>query len=257
MTLHYNISNPNSKCNWVMDSLKKGWSDDSNHYWGFIQDNDRLIRNHQDQFEDFYFWDMPYYGRYGVVDDHYWRVSKNGIHPTKVTSRPTDRFEKWNIDIKDWDKQGEEILVCPSSNTMSYWCTSQHERVWTEQTIAELSKHTNRPIRVRSKPRTGKTSGPIAQKELGLPSVQEDIQNAFAVVTSVSLVAVEAITNGIPVFCHPLSFASPISSVDISKIENPIYSDKRLEWLSHLAYCQFTERETSNGIAYETWRTYA
>jgi hypothetical protein len=239
-----------------MDSLKKGWSDDSNHYWGFIQDNDRLIRNHQDQFEDFYFWDMPYYGRYGVVDDHYWRVSKNGIHPTKVTSRPTDRFEKWNIDIKDWDKQGEEILVCPSSNTMSYWCTSQHERVWTQQTIAELSKHTDRPIRVRSKPRTEKTSGPVAQKELGLPSVQEDIQNAFAVVTSVSLVAVEAITNGIPVFCHPLSFASPISSVDISKIENPIYSDKRLEWLSHLAYCQFTEKETSNGIAYESWRTY-
>jgi len=199
---------------------------------------------------------MPYYGRYGVVDDHYWRVSKNGIHPTKVTSRPTDRFEKWNIDIKDWDKQGEEILVCPSSNTMSYWCTSQHERVWTQQTIAELSKHTDRPIRVRSKPRTEKTSGPVAQKELGLPSVQEDIQNAFAVVTSVSLVAVEAITNGIPVFCHPLSFASPISSVDISKIENPIYSDKRLEWLSHLAYCQFTEKETSNGIAYESWRTY-
>ena len=196
-------------------------------------------------------------GRYGVVDDHYWRVSKNGIHPTKVTSRPTDRFEKWNIDIKDWDKQGEEILVCPSSNTMSYWCTSQHERVWTQQTIAELSKHTDRPIRVRSKPRTEKTSGPVAQKELGLPSVQEDIQNAFAVVTSVSLVAVEAITNGIPVFCHPFSFASPISSVDISEIENPIYSSKRLEWLSHLAYCQFTERETSNGIAYETWRTYA
>jgi hypothetical protein len=218
MTLHYNISNPNSKCNWVMECLSNGWVDNSEHYWGFIQDNDRLIRNHQDQFEDYYFWDMPYYGRYGVVDKHYWRVSKNGIHPTKIISRPTDRFDKWKT---------------------------------------ELSKHTNRPIRVRTKPRTKNTSGPLVEKELGVPSIVEDIQNCFAVITSVSLVAVEAITNGVPVFCDPLSFASPISSTDISSINNPTYSDQRLKWLSHLAYCQFTEREIFNGTAYNIWRTYA
>ena len=246
MTLHYNISNPNSKCNWVMECLSNGWVDNSEHYWGFIQDNDRLIRNHQDQFEDYYFWDMPYYGRYGVVDKHYWRVSKNGIHPTKIISRPTDRFDKWKTNIKEWRKDGEEILVCPSSNTMSYWCISQHEKVWTEQTITELSKHTNRPIRVRTKPRTKNTSGPLVEKELGVPSIVEDIQNCFAV-----------ITNGVPVFCDPLSFASPISSTDISSINNPTYSDQRLKWLSHLAYCQFTEREIFNGTAYNIWRTYA
>jgi hypothetical protein len=231
-----------------MDSLSQGWPTGS-HFWGFIQDNYHLIRNHENNKTDWWFWDMPYWGRYLSVDNHYWRTSKNCVHETQITQRPSDRFKKWGINIEPWKHTGEEILVCPSSNTMTDWYTQQTEDTWTETTVNTIKKHTDRPVRVRRKPRTGKTSGPAAEAELGVPSFINDIQDAHAVVTSVSLCAVEAIANGVPVFCHPLSFASPVAETDISKINEPIYPDRE-SWFNHLAYQQYTEAEIASGLAY-------
>jgi hypothetical protein len=132
---------------------------------------------------------------------------------------------------------------------MTDWCAQQTEDLWTETTVNTIKKHTDRPVRVRRKPRTRKTSGPAAEAELGVPSFISDIQDAHAVITSVSLCAVEAIANGVPVFCHPLSFAEPVSETDISKINEPIYPDRE-PWFNHLAYQQYTEAEIASGLAY-------
>jgi hypothetical protein len=261
MNLYFNTQNNESKCNWVMRSLLKGWPETQPgdrqlptlsleaHFWGFIQNNWHLIKQHQENNVDWWFWDMPYWGRYLSVDENYWRISKNSVHETQITQRPCDRFERWGIDIKPWRRDGEEILVCPSSNTMTDWCSQLTEKHWTELTVNTIKKHTDRPVRVRHKPRTRKTSGPAAEAETGSPSFIQDIQNAYAVVTSVSLCAVEAIINGVPVVCNPLSFAAPVSETDISNINQLSYPERQ-PWLNHLAYQQYTEKEISSGLAY-------
>ncbi len=62
-----------------MRSLLKGWSGSRpvyardeidlmpSHFWGFIENNAQLIKQLKDNGVDWYFWDMPYYGRW--LDD--------------------------------------------------------------------------------------------------------------------------------------------------------------------------------------------
>jgi len=233
-----------------MDSLAVGWAGDGHHFWGFINDNQKQIGYLQAQGADWYFWDMPYWGRWRPgADVFYWRVSKNSIHETQIVNRPDDRFNQWNLKVKPWRNSGSEIVVCPSSDTITRYCTGQGEKEWTASVIAELQKYTDRPIRVRPKPRAGKTSGPVAAQIAGINSFKEDIQDAWAVVTSVSMCAVEAISEGVPVFCDVKSFASPVSETLLSNIEQPKRTNTR-SWFNHLAYCQFTQQEIRSGLAY-------
>ena len=148
INLYYNTLETNSKCNWVMDSLLEGWpnaqpADRTEHikvpgaYWGFIQNNWVLVEQHQDLEIDWWFWDMPYWGRWNGLkeaqdptQDFYWRVSKNSIHETKIINRDPSRFNKWKLRRESWKSNGSEIIVCPSSNTMSNWCSGLDEEGW-------------------------------------------------------------------------------------------------------------------------------
>jgi len=233
-----------------MDSLAVGWPGEGHHFWGFIQNNWHLIQERIENEVDWYFWDMPYWGRWCPDSEtFYWRASKNSIHETQVVDRPSDRFAKWNLNVKPWRSTGSEIVVCPSSDTMTRWCTGKSEEEWTADIVEQLKKYTDRPIRVRPKPRAGKTSGPVAAQIAGIKSFREDIQDAWAVVTSVSMCAVEAISEGVPVFCDAKSFASPVSETLLSNIEQPKRTDTQA-WFNHLAYCQFTQQEIRSGLAH-------
>ena len=61
--------------------------------------------------------------------------------------------------------------------------------------------------------------------------------------------------NGVPVFCHEKSFANPVASTDLSKIERPMYADS-YQWLCSLAYQQFTPEEIANGTAVKIIKKY-
>jgi hypothetical protein len=117
------------------------------------------------------------------------------------------------------------------------------ETGWLECTLQTLRKFTDRPIKVRHKPRGGGTSGPAA----ALIPFAEEARNAHAVVTTLSMAAVEAACLGIPVFCHEQGPARPIALTDLSLIESPIKPDRNA-WLNTLSYFQFTEKELSQGI---------
>ena len=69
-------------------------------------------------------------------------------------------------------------------------------------------------------------------------------------VTSCSIAAVEAMCEGIPVFCDHKSFAVDVGNVELSDIENPYYGGPE-PWLYSLAYQQFTPEEIENGTAVE------
>lgn len=262
--LYYNTQNAESKCNWVMRCLLKGWPNslpyyrkedmplETSHFWGFIENNEEAVNTLKKHKKDWYFWDMPYYGRWNGLkeavnpdQDFYWRVSKNSVHYKHTKDYPRDRFNKWKVEPKPYGT-GSKILICPSSETMTRWVTGMDVKMWVQMITLGLRKHTDRPIEVRYKPRGKGTSGPAA----ALIPFAEQAQDAHCVVTSISLCAFEAQLLGIPTICHPDSFASDISSMRLDEIENPKRVDTQ-QWFNNLAYSQFTQDEIASGLAYE------
>ena len=250
--LHKNHNNQDSKCNWVMDSLSKGWKGPQHHFWGFIGDNEQQITKCNNEGIDWYFWDMPYYGRWNGLkqalnpsQDFYWRASRNHIHYQHTKNYPDDRFKQWGVQPKPYTR-GSKILICPSSPTMTRWITGKTVERWVEDTVAELKQYTDRPIDVRYKPRRNGTSGPAA----ALIPFAEQAQDTHCVVTCISLCAVEAQLLGIATICDVQSFAADISSTKLSEIENPLQTDTQ-QWFNNLAYSQFTHSEIENGLAQE------
>lgn len=244
-----------SKCNWVMDSIKRGWpnctpgnrndpASQSSHFWGMIY-NEQTIRYLTTKKVDWYFWDMPYHKRYGLCDDFMWRVSKNRLHYKRTHDWPSDRFEQWGITPKPYGSGGK-ILLCPSSETMTRWYTGMDVKMWIKSITTGLQKYTDRYIEVRYKPRARGTSGPTVA---GIPFA-EQAQNTHCVVTLCSLAAVEAQLLGIPTLCHPDSFAAEVSITQCEHIEQPKRKDTH-QWFCNLAYSQFSHAEIESGLARE------
>lgn len=235
-----------------MDSLSKGWIGSEHHFWGFINDNEQQINTLTQQGRDWYFWDMPYHGRWNGLweainpsQDFYWRASKNSVHYKHVKDYPSDRFHAWGVEPKPYGS-GSKILICPSSETMTRWTTGMDVKMWVQMITMALQKYTDKYIEVRYKPRRNGTSGPAA----ALIPFEEQAQDTHCVVTCISLAAVEAQLLGIPTICHPSSFAADISSTKLEEIENPRRVDTH-QWFSNLAYSQFTHKEIESGFAQE------
>lgn len=247
-----------------MRSLLKGWPGQLNriqdrnkiddtelvsHFWGFIENNEQIITELTSKNIDWYFWDMPYYGRWINNDEEgwYWRVSRNSLHYTGTHDYPSDRFDAWGIDPKPYTT-GSKIIICPSSETMTRWTTGMDVKTWVDTTSKYIAKHTDMPIEVRYKPRANGTSGP---RVASVP-IEDQLQDAHCVVTSISLSAMEAQLAGVPTICHTDSFANSISSSSLN-INNLVYpsDSERQQWFNNLAYSQFTQNEISSGTAYE------
>lgn len=202
---------------------------------------------------DFYFIDTGYLGNQASADNPngwklYHRIVKNDIqHNCDIIERPSDRFDRLQLPVAKWKKGGKNILIAkPDEKPMRYYGLDLDQ--WLEETIAEIKKHTDRPIVVRErvKSRTERVVNKSLKEALG--------ENVFALVTFNSNAATEAILHGYPAFTlAPSHAARPVSLQDLSKIETPYYpeEEKVRAWLYHLAYCQFHVNELKDGSA---WR---
>jgi hypothetical protein len=253
MNYYYPEIGSQSKATWVLDSLV---SADTNAtiirdntvnngpgvFWGLVKNNYNLIKEHQAKNVPYYFTDMPYWGRWmgNNRSECYWRVIPNNLHCSWVEDYPSDRFNKLNVNVKEWRTKGDHILVCPSSVTMSRFYNRSN---WLNETLVELRKYTDRPIKIRNKPRDNKTSGPRAAT---IP-FEDDVKDAWAVVTLASIAGVEAACLGIPVFADVNSPCSQLGNLDLSLIENPKLVDRK-KWLNTLSYYQYTEEELKKGM---------
>lgn len=241
-----------------MDSLQKGWpgtktAERFNYelipsaFWGFIENNHTAINALHQAGIDWYFWDMPYWGRWmpDTQKEFYWRACKNNIHYyNKSINRPGDRFTQWGVTPLS-RKTGDKILICPSSDTVTRWVAGCSKQQWIKDTITELKKYTDRPLEVRHKPRNSKTSGPAA----AIIPFEIQAKNSHCVVTCASISAVEAQLLGMPTICNPASFAAEVSNTRLSEIENLTEFDN-VQWFQNLAYSQFTHSEIESGLAY-------
>jgi hypothetical protein len=261
ITIYAPVNNLNSKAWEVFNGVKKSWPEQvqikdnaietepepNSMFWGFVGNNREMVKKLEARKETFWFTDTPYFGRFDnsnlLKDNHYWRICKNSIHVRYIPGCRSDRFDKFAINLKAPDLKGEHILVCPSSAGINEYLDRPN---WTQETIEQIKRYTDRPIKVRHKPRGKGTSGPSVAK---VP-IEEDLKNAWCCVTSCSISAIESVCHGKPVFCDEKSFATQIGNTNLADIENPMFVSPE-DWLYSLAYQQFTPEEIENGYAVE------
>jgi len=209
--------------------------------WGLASSNYQRVMSGK----DYILCDMPYWDRWNPLKqavnphaEYKWRVSYNNIHCNKIHDVPHDRIQ--NIQLKDWRHKGEYILIAPSSQTIH---NVIGEINWLNDTVRFLENKIDMPVKIRHKPRKGGKSGPA----YALVPLADDLAGADCVITSCSMVAVEAIIQGIPVYSHDRSATNLVSN----RLENfgtHARPNNRAQWLASLSYHQFTGDEFSNGM---------
>lgn len=157
-----------------------------------------------------------------------WKAAYNQIRKSREW-----RWSEMKPDGMPWQATGSHIVIAMPTPTYSRFHGLEN---WTEKTIAELKKHTDRKIITRDK----EDKRPL----------QNDLRGAHALVAHGSIAAVEAAICGCPVFVCPDSAAALVGRTEISKIEDPVYPDRQ-PWLNSLAYSQWNESELVDGTLWK------
>ena len=61
------------------------------------------------------------------------------------------------------------------------------------------------------------------------------------------MVAIDAIIEGIPVYCHPRCAATSVAQT-IENFGQTVFSDERENWLKTLSWHQYTQKEIESGL---------
>ena len=202
----------------------------------------------------------PGLGRYG--DYHRWSI--NDRHPTAHFQRvkhPPDRAEALGIKLAKKMRQGENIILCGMSPKASVF---DDVIGWEEAAIVKIRKVTTRPIVYRPKPQ--RASGPRARPQLPpLPgtiysdptrrSLENELENAWAVVSHHSNAGLDALVAGVPCF-QVEGVASVLTSGSLSDIEAPRLPtlEERQQLVNDVCYTQFNGGEAAAGIAWRHFR---
>ena len=214
--------------------------------WGLGAGNFAVVKNCIAENKNWLYTDMPYWNRYNPHEPnktYHWRTCLNNVHCNQVFDLPNDRSK--HIELKEWRHDGEYILIAPSSDTIHRYLG---KTTWTQETVAKLKQITDLPIKIRSKPRKKGTSGPhVADTPLS-----EDFSKAKYVITSCSMVGVEAVIEGIPTFCEPEAGCAPVANTDIFSLV-PKFDDRQ-QWLNTLSYHQWTTSEIQSGQFESTFK---
>ncbi len=189
------------------------------------------------------------------------RATKNHHTMSRLEPASAERWQKYfaaDYPLSEWqtaqrDDSGNILVLPPSAATA--WLFDAHD--WLDRTIEEITKKTNRPIKIRRKPqeptvdKNGIFTGLVTHPS-DATSLEDDLNNAYCVVSFNSNTTIEATRRGIPIIttnanaCYPISF-------DIEHLEEPELCSEpnRLEMFHWLASNQFYFTELQNGYA---WR---
>lgn len=206
-------------------------------FYGILRGTGHILKKCDEIGEPYIYVDHSYFSQHRVnvhnINSGYFRMVKNGRYVHDTPDYTSDRFDKLDIDVKDWRTSGEHIVVAPMSSfvaKLNGWNPSQ----WLETVVQTLREHTDRKIVIKPKD----SDVPLA----------EVLQDAHAFVTFDSHSAIDAVLAGIPAYSMPDSSVAPVANFNLSTIEEPEMPDRQ-QWLNNLAYMQFTIDEILNGEA--------
>lgn len=235
-------------------------------FWGLTSTNIPEIEKCKEQGEEWWMVDGGYFSAYvhryptpEVVDRKatFYRFCKGEMHNdlTNVSDDDT-RFKKLltlNIpyankileyEPPEVDNTGP-ILLTPSSNQVCTFQNDMSQKEWVCNAVKEIKQHTKRKVELRNKPRP--------DNKWWRRPISEDLKTSSALVTNMSLSAIDALANGVPAIVDKSNVCSSISSTsyeDINNLKMPA-KENVMTWVAKLANRQFTINEVASGEFYE------
>ena len=210
----------------------------------------KIMKQCLEDHNNFYYMDSGYVGNnvgnnnaQGIKKYH--RIVLNDLQHRVIRPRPSDRWDRLEIEIHPRRTGHRIIVAAPDEKPCKFYGIDQQQ--WIRDTVAEIRKHTDRPVEVRE--RAARRSDRVLKEPLS----QVLAQDVHAVVTFNSVAAVESILAGVPAFVlAPSHVAEPVANRDLSKIDTPFYPDPDLlmAWCHSMAYGQYHVRELKNGTAF-------
>ena len=191
-----------------------------------------------------------------------WRASVDGAQPIEFLANAKcgeDRWQKFNVWPPPWRKSTADghVIVAASSPKYHMFNKLEAPMAYYAKLIHELRGFTDRPIWLR--PKASSPTGPIdGADEYKLDGPFEDLcHGAHAIVTYGSNAAVIGMLQGIPSIILGNGVVRPISSTDLSEIDNPNLAsqEEKRQLLANLAYSQWILREWQNGSAWHHIKT--
>jgi len=245
----------------IWPAIEKGWQDEDkpiHFFWGLAGSNIPEIKQCIEKNEDWYYVDVGYLTqqitRYpepkiNDYDKTYFRIVKGGIHTIRMKVGDGTRLNQLthkgiDTEFKGWyTGETKHILVAPSSPTVTFHINGISQEEWINQVTTEIKKYTDIPIKIRNKPRPN--------NQWWGTDIKEDLKDCHCLVTNMSLSAIDAVLNKVPVVTHQRNICAPISSRDINKIEKPLRPGHKTinERMRAVAENQFTIEEMENGTA--------
>ena len=243
-------------------AIKKGWQDTQmrpvHFFWGLAGKNIPYIKGCIERNEEWWYVDNGYLTqqitRYPEPKIHdydktYFRIVKGSLHTQKGKTGSVERLsklEQQGIDVKfkGWTDNTDHILLCPSSPTVTQFVNDISQEEWVESVKSELRQHTDRPIKFRNKPRPG--------NQWWNTNIKDDLKGAHCLITNMSLAAVDAVINQVPVLTHSKNVAFNVSINNLPNINKPFKPSREIidPWLNMLSHNQFTIPEIEDGTAF-------
>lgn len=148
------------------------------------------------------------------------------------------RWKEQNIELRPWRDRGDEIVLLPQRGFGAPGVAMPEG--WAQRTIDQLRRVTQRPVKIR--PHPGKNS-PVV-------TLEDDLSNAWAVVTWGSGAAIKALALGVPVFhLLPAWIGSPMARLGVETIETPWRGDRDPAF-HRIGWAQWTVDEIRAGLPF-------
>ena len=181
----------------------------------------------------------------------FWRLTFNENQVTEIKGQwDNKRFTAFNMPMRPMKKDGEQVyIVAPSQNGFDIYDLPIKVDDWIEQTVTEVKKYTDRPIKIRRK---------VPKKARGSRGFCDTLDNIYCVISLHTMAVTEVLREGIPVISMHPGVLKNYSSNKISQINNLYYpSDiERGKLFNCLTNIQFTNQELVDGEALETMCDY-
>jgi len=190
-----------------------------------------VLRKTQAIGQTWFYGDHAYWRRF-----KYFRCTRNAYQHDGSGNASSHRFGRLGVKIIPWTFHGRHIVVCPPDERHAQFMDFDHKQ-WLTNTLTSLKKYTDRPIKIRDRKQAYNRYNTLAL----------DLNNAWAVVTHTSNVAVDAVIAGVPVFCTGQCAASAMGLSDLSRIEYPVRPERE-QWAFNLADNQWTINEMERGL---------
>lgn len=227
----------------------------------------KLFRQALDAGKQVIYFDKGYFRHRGRGRTwEYWRVAINDHHPTDYVSRARHGEARWEkisrrrcVSLPPWrgaDHSGC-VIYAGSSDKYHNFVGLPPPTEYATDIVAQIKKLTNRQVIYRPKP-TWLDAQPVPgavfsgrEESLGML-----LPRAWCLVTNGSNSSFDAVQAGVPSIVLGRGIARPISSVSLDDIDSPYLAsdDERMQWLSNIAWCMFSEEEMRSGLAWASLR---